>query len=129
MGHVGLELQAEQLSGFADVELRGRKGDPTGTVSYDALSAEPLTKWRQTIDNPVRQAWCRRYLLWIGRDRLQTMGYDLDALLAELDAAPASGDGAAGDATELTRAFVREVLRQRIPPHSGSPSVWRALLR
>jgi hypothetical protein len=42
------------------------------------------------LNNPVRKTWCRRYLRWIGRERLAMMGYDLDALTAELDALPTS---------------------------------------
>lgn len=129
MSGLGLTLQPQQLSEFAAVELHGRMGDPVGTVAYRELSQEPLTKWRATIDNPVRKAWCRRYLRWIGSERLAAMGYDLDALLADLDAAPDRPGRARRDAVDLGVAFAREVARRRIPPHSGSPSVWHALLR
>jgi hypothetical protein len=27
---------------------------------------------------PLRQAWCRRYLRWLGAERLALMGYDHD---------------------------------------------------
>ena len=54
------------------------------------MSNEPLESWKRVLNNPVRKAWCRRYLRWIGRERLSVMGYDLDALIAELDALPAS---------------------------------------
>ncbi len=129
MEALGLALQPDQLSRFAEVELHGRMGDPVGTVAYAELSREPLTKWRATIDNPVRKAWCRRYLRWIGNERLATMGYELETLLADLDAAPDNPGRASRDAADLGLAFAREVARRRIPPHSGSPSVWRALLR
>jgi hypothetical protein len=53
------------------------------------VSQAPLAKWRQTLAAPVRRRWCRRYLCWIGRERLAVMGYDLDELLAQLSALPA----------------------------------------
>jgi hypothetical protein len=36
----------------------------------------------------VRKGWCRRYLEWIGEERMAAMGYDLSRSLAELDGAP-----------------------------------------
>lgn len=70
--------------------LRGRLGDKVGLERYRALSREPLEKWKCTLSNPLRKAWCRRYLRWLGPRRLSVMGYQLDALLAELDAIPTS---------------------------------------
>ena len=42
------------------------------------------------MTNPLRRAWCRRYLRWIGRERLALMGYSLDDLVAEVEALPHS---------------------------------------
>lgn len=52
------------------------------------IAHEPLTKWRQTLAAPVRRRWCRRYLRWIGRERLAVMGYELEELTAQLAALP-----------------------------------------
>jgi hypothetical protein len=84
-----LELPFDQaaVERFAETELNGRMGDPTMT-RYRSLSDEPRDKWMATMANPFRKAWCRRYLRWIGRERLGAMGYDLDALLDELGDAP-----------------------------------------
>lgn len=88
--YLGLELQDAQLSQFGRLSLPGRMGDKVGAVRYRQLSAEPVERWRQTINNPYRREWCRRYLRWIGSERLSEMGYDLDVLLAELDGNPVS---------------------------------------
>ena len=95
-----LDIPAEDVDWrqFAAVDLRGSMQDPTGVKAYDALASEPLTKWRQSFDNPFRQSWARRYLRWIGRERLSLMGYDLDEMLAELDSIPVRVRGMAGDA-------------------------------
>ncbi len=84
--HLDLGFDPSVLSSFSGVSLNGRKGDPTGTRRYAAVSREPLERWKTTLAGPLRKAWCRRYLRWIGRDRLKTMGYDLEDLMSELDA-------------------------------------------
>jgi hypothetical protein len=86
--HVGIAFDPGSLRRFADVELEARMGDPTGRRRYAALSTEPLERWKRTMSSPLRKRWCRSYLRWIGQRRLEVMGYRLDALLEELDAAP-----------------------------------------
>jgi hypothetical protein len=70
--------------------LTGRWGDHSGAQRYAEVSSEPPERWKRVLNNPVRKAWCRRDLRWIGRERLEVMGYDLDVLIAELDALPTS---------------------------------------
>ena len=88
--YLGLPFDGSVLAHFGGVELAGRWGDHSGTQRYAGVSSEPLERWKRVLNNPVRKAWCRRYLRWIGRERLAVMGYDLDALTAELDALPTS---------------------------------------
>jgi hypothetical protein len=125
--YLGLEFDPAALQRFADVRLEGSLGDPTGVVAYQAISREPLSKWRATIANPVRRAWARRYLRWIGHERLEVMGYRLDDLLAELDAAPTSTDHMGADIVELGSAALREMMHARLDGRR-MPSTWRALL-
>jgi hypothetical protein len=118
------------LERFAEIRLDGRFGDPTGVHAYRALAADPLAKWRTTVGaSPVRRAWCRRYLRWIGRERLAVMGYHLDDLLRELDTLDAPTAGAtARDALDVARTLTRDALRARLPGTRGTPSSWRCLL-
>lgn len=113
MSYLGMEFDPASLDRFSDVRLTGRGGDPYGVRLYSSLSTEPLRKWRDTINNPLRKAWCRRYLRWLGRERLAVMGYDLGELLSELDAVPSSAANVASDCARLTSAFVKEPLRAR----------------
>lgn len=123
-----LPLDADALRQFADVHLPGSMGDPTGIHRYSALSTEPLDKWRHTLTNPVRRAWARRWLRWLGRERLEIMGYDLGTLLAELDALPAPRDtpSALRDAALLAGSAGREVVKARAG--ISTPTTWRRLL-
>jgi hypothetical protein len=126
--YLGLPWEPAMLERFARVELRGRKGDPTGTRQYRTLSREPLDKWRGTLSNRVRRAWCVRYLRWIGEQRLATMGYDLDELVEELGSLPLNRGGEWADASRLALSLARELAKPRMPTHAGESSVWRALL-
>ena len=102
-----------------EVQLDGRMGDQTGVRQYSRLSQEPRIKWTKTLGSPLRKAWCRRYLRWIGRERLQAMGYDLDELLRELDAIPTSWRTVPADAIRMlagrfVRAFEPWILRDKL---------------
>jgi len=79
------EFLGIRLPGGADApsKVEGELGDPTQSA-YSQISTEPLTKWKKTIRNPIRRAWMRRYLRWIGASRLETMGYDEAKLLSDL---------------------------------------------
>ena len=128
--HVGLEFDRAALSMFSEVALEGRFGDPFGVHNYRSLSTEPLAKWRTRISNPIRRDWCRRHLRWLGHDRLALMGYDLNELLDELDAAPMSRQHLATDTAAMARALIKEPLRARARRSLslGGPSVFRYLL-
>jgi hypothetical protein len=127
--YLGLPWEPAILERFGRVQLSGRKGDPTGTHQYAAMSREPLDKWRRTLNNRVRRAWCMRYLRWIGEERLATMGYDLGELLDDLRSLPVDDGGELRDGARLAGSLVRELAKARIPAHAGGPSVWRTLLR
>jgi hypothetical protein len=111
--YLDLEFDPSALSRFVDVQLRGRGGDPTGVHMYSSLSTDPVTKWRSVLNNPVRKAWCRRYLRWIGRERLAIMGYELDELLADLERVPSTRQRLGDDLLQIAEALVKEPLRAR----------------
>jgi hypothetical protein len=126
MAYVGVPFDRAALSEFSEVALVGRRGDQIGSRRYTEVSSEPLGKWRRTLGNPIRVAWCRRYLRWIGRDRLEVMGYDLDRLLSELDAIETRPDGTLHDSLDLLHAAGRELWRARMPDNRLASS-WRTL--
>lgn len=96
--YLGLPFDGSVLDSFGSIKLKGRKGDPTGTRIYDGVSRSSLERWRQTLNTPFRKAWCRRYLHWIGAERLRIMGYDYEELMAELSSLRVSGKRIASDA-------------------------------
>ena len=112
--YLGLPFDSSVLALFGNVELTGRWGDHTGTQRYAAVSSEPLERWKRVLNNPVRKAWCRRYLRWIGRERLAVMGYDLDVLIAELDALPTSYRRITSDVGRGYWGILRDLLEPHI---------------
>lgn len=86
--HLGLPFEDAMLTNFSRVELQGRMGDPTGVKAYKSISTGSLDKWKTTLGNPLRKRWARRYLKWIGPDRLEAMGYSMAELERELDDTP-----------------------------------------
>lgn len=125
--YLDLDFDPNSLSRFRDVALTGRLGDQSGTERYARLSTEPLQKWRETICNPMRKAWCERYLKWIGSDRLETMGYSLPELLGELEEVTPGYRRLGVDAVDVSESLVRELVRARLS-HNTLASSWRLLL-
>ncbi|MGH2965771.1 MAG: sulfotransferase family protein [Solirubrobacterales bacterium] len=111
MDYLELDFEPASLETFGRTALAGRLGDKSGTARYSALSPEPLTKWTQTIRTPLRKAWCRRYLDWIGPDRLSVMGYKHAELQADLDATPVGFGGLANDSVRVAESFARRLWR------------------
>lgn len=130
LGYLEMEFDPASLVGFAGVELDGRMGDKSGVAQYRRLSSEPTTKWREVLSNPLRKEAARRYLAWIGRERLAVMGYDGDELLRELEEARPQSKGLARDAMYLGRALLKEPIhfhmRRRV--NVTRPSSLRYLL-
>ena len=112
--HLGLAYERDALDRFGTIDLDARVGDQTGRRRYDRPSAEPLTKWRAALHNPLRRRWCERYLRWIGSERLLVMGYRLDDLLRDLHHVPASWSGLGRDLISATRGAAFGALELRM---------------
>lgn len=129
MRHVGIEFDPATLGSFADVGLRGRMGDPTGVHAYGGISREPQAKWKRTLANPLRKAWCLRYLRFLGGERLAAIGYDIAQLEREIRAQPLSFDCLLPDLGRLVKDVAKEPVRVRTRYRRvGGPNVIRALI-
>jgi len=118
-GYLGLGFDATRSASFATVQLPGGMWDPTGTRLYKELSQAPRDRWKTTLASPLRKWWCRRYLRWLGKERLAVMGYDLDELLAGLAAAPSRGGTLLSDFFRMllgpvVRAFEPGIMRDKL---------------
>lgn len=99
--YLNIELDPKLLEQFSQISFSGRMGDPTGAKKYDSVDNTPIEKWKSVINNPLRKLWCRRYLQWLGEERLGFMGYDLKESLWELENVKPSLDNLFQDAMRL----------------------------
>ena len=123
--YLELSFKPEVISTFATIEMRTRLEDSN---NYPDLSSEPVGKWLSTMANPLRKAWSRRYLNWLGERRLAVMGYDKADLLAELEAVPKSWKMTASDAFWGSRGYARLMARNFIFRSSRRPALVRLLV-
>lgn len=68
-----------------DSNVKSRMGDQIGSRLYGSVVDETHNKWRGVIDSHIRKDWCKRYLIWLGPERLGVMGYEFDNLMSQLD--------------------------------------------
>ena len=107
-----LDLPSDLSFRLTDVpELKGRWGNPPKAKKYKTLSKDPLNKWKATLSNPLRKAWCKKYLMWIGKDRLKIMSYELDELLDELTTIPTDFRSVHSDMIRMTYGYSHEKMK------------------
>lgn len=115
--YLELSFDPQFLLTFSNLRLKGRMGDKKATEQYKSVSTGPLEKWRVILANPLRKAWCRHYLKWMGKERLAVMGYDLEGLLVELNAIPSSFRYVGRDIISVTYGIVRSAVELGIIKH------------
>lgn len=87
-GHLGLAPPTDAAARLPGTVLPGRLGDHAGTRRHAQPDPGACDRWREQLGNPLRRRWCRRYVAWIGAERLEVMGYDPATIDAEIDAMP-----------------------------------------
>jgi hypothetical protein len=63
-----------------------RLGDKTGINKFQTVSAAPAEEWKSAFASPLRKYWGRRYLEFLGHERLAKMGYNAGELIAAMNA-------------------------------------------
>lgn len=105
----------EDVAGsFNSVKFRGELGDKTGRAEYASVSSAPLLKWKKTFANPLRKRWAASYLKWLGRERLEVMGYDYDALKQDIASIEVGGAHVASDAARMLYGRVEPFLNLNV---------------
>ncbi len=112
--YLNIPFDPAMIDDFQSVQLGGDMGDPTGVKAYRAISDGSLDKWKQSLRNPLRKWWCRRYLNWLGAPRLAALGYNLDELHKELQTIPFSMKRVAGDLLRMTYGLMYQFLELRL---------------
>lgn len=81
--YLSLDFQSTMLDAFREMSLPSSYGDPN-RLRYQGISTHGLTAWQTVMRTGFRQWWSRRYIDWIGEDRLDLMGYSLNGLRHEV---------------------------------------------
>ncbi|WP_300515149.1 sulfotransferase [Aliiroseovarius sp.] len=101
----------------------GQMGDPKRHGDGGKVqAASGKMGWRQAPLTPARRRWMRRYLDWIGPERMARMGYDLASWQADLAAVPGTSRGQLRDMAHLAFATLYRtvnypVVRQKLKNH------------
>ncbi|MFK5949365.1 MAG: sulfotransferase [Methylococcales bacterium] len=114
---LNLNETSSLIEQFQDVNFEGHMGDPTGIKKYSTLSAEPLNKWKQTLRTPTRILWAKRYIKWLGEDRLHTMGYDINELQKEINHIKPSTNYLASDLVRMSYGTLERTLQLKLFRH------------
>ena len=90
MEYLNLEYDSDIIERFKDAKIIDSpgRGDPTGQYQYKSVTDKSTEIWKEVMSNPYRKVWGKTYLNWIGKGRLEIMGYELEELLAELHDSP-----------------------------------------
>lgn len=82
LSYLGLDGGFNLTSALKDADIMW--GDRTGQFKYKNVSTDSIDSWKEVMSSPYRKAWGKRYLNWIGRDRLELIGYDMEELRAAI---------------------------------------------
>ncbi len=111
---LGLPAEDGDLPNAAgEVALEGRLGDPTRGLNATA-ARQGDDRWKAQFQNPLRRFWARRYLQWLGAERLAIMGYDLFELQADLASCRGFGGHLLSDLLLMPRGFLRKLFTTRL---------------
>lgn len=83
--YLDITFNQDALEKFDNVNLKGQLGDKNGIKNYKSIENTPIDKWKNQMSHYIRKIWCRKYLRWIGKDRLEIMGYSYETLNQELN--------------------------------------------
>ena len=70
---------------FKTTQFKGHLGDKAGYYTYNKVSSDSIDKWKTIMSSPMRKYWSKRYLSWIGKDRLYQIGYHFDEILKTMN--------------------------------------------
>lgn len=85
-----IPFEAHMLDYSLSKPPQGRMGDPVGVKSHSRPVKDSLEKWKETFSYPTYRLLAEIMLTLVGRDVVERMGYNYDALYDALLAIPLS---------------------------------------
>jgi len=92
------------------LKLSGRLGDPRGSILEGRVDKLSVDKWKTIMTNPLRLYWLKRYVRWIGTERLAVMGYNMNELESEIAAIRMTVGSLTGDLTGMLKGVLSNTL-------------------
>jgi len=112
--YLGIMFCQDQLIKFVDFKTNSRLDSEPDRYIYNDVNRQSLAKWKKVLSNPIRKAWCRRYIHWVGEKRLALMGYQLDDLLSDLGHLSSDFSYLRSDAWRVPYGFLYRFMEGRI---------------
>jgi hypothetical protein len=112
--------EAMILNFWKDPIKSGAFGNPirqggSQEVSYREISKDPIEKWTDSLaKSPLRKRFARRYLNWIGPDRLEVLGYEYGQLTTALQEIKVNYQNTLPDLMRLIRGTASTLLETRM---------------
>ena len=86
---INLDMPDNFMKNYTTTKINGIMGD-CNAKKQPLINKNSISKWLLTFNNPLRKRWARKYIDWIGSERLQIMGYDKDEIISDLESIPNS---------------------------------------
>jgi hypothetical protein len=115
LDYLKLSNETDLSSEFHKIQFAGKHYDPNAKLAeFQTVRNDRHDEWQKFFSNPLRKRWARHYVEWIGQERLAQMGYDLDNILDELNATPATLNLVANDAYWMSFGFFFRLFNGRM---------------
>lgn len=71
-----IDFNSNMITNFYNKPLKGRMVEKSGSKQYgNSIGTDSLNNWKKAFNTPLRRWWAKRYLNWIGSDKLRMIGY------------------------------------------------------
>jgi hypothetical protein len=108
---------------FSQLPMQNRDFWDPKASRFGTISDQQLDTWKLLMANPLRKTWCRRYIRWIGPERLELMGYEPALIEAEIQALATSPHHLRTDLVRAAQGYGRR-RRRSITVNAPFP-LWR----
>jgi hypothetical protein len=84
--YLQLDYDQDVATKFNRQDTKGSLGDLTGVKKYSKISSDGLNKWECTFNSIVRKRFAIRLIKKLGKDNLETQGYDKETIIKAIKA-------------------------------------------
>lgn len=72
-----INFNNSMITNFYNKPLKGRMVEKSGSRQYgNSIGTDSLDNWEKAFNTPLRRWWAKRYLNWIGNEKLKMIGYN-----------------------------------------------------